>query len=191
VLQQNDRYLLGFLLLVLALATGFLLITVWNYHWEVLVYEKGLVSRCNGRQVVVLWQGVRWVKELIMDSGGYRSHIVSIEYGNGKMLRLNQHLQDIAALGDLVHFYVAKELLPKVRAAIRRGETVAFGNLSLTPHGFEHGTKTLRFNDVHRIVIENGNLKIYSVGALLAWYSRPLGHIPNGKLLVSLGGLPL
>ena len=165
---------------------GFIGFSIWKSGLKASIHENGLESAHFGRKRIVLWDNIRWVKEYVAVINAQTIHRIVVAEVNGNTTILNHHLQGITDLSDNIQQQVVRRQLPIVLDTLARNETVTFGDLTLIPRGFEFGGNELRFEAVKSMQVENGTLLIHKLGQWNPWYSRPLGDIPNARLLLEV-----
>lgn len=139
------------------------------------VYADGFVfANWRGQHSVFLWDDVTEVYE----SANYfnsRNRPASWTYvvyqGNGRHVKLNSAIQDVARLGHTVQAEARERMLPRAIRAYRAGETVAFGpKIGFNRHGLVSGQKTLDWDQVTEIQFsESGDVWIGQKEQRGAW----------------------
>ncbi|MGW4896035.1 DUF6585 family protein [Kitasatospora sp. NPDC004240] len=104
-------------------------------------------------------------------NGGYQgtSHDITVRRADGLKLTLTNRYSDIGEFARAVAAKYSARRLPRLIEACHCGEDVPFGPLTINLQGLRKGRKTLPWDQVERVVLHKGRLKIHRTGAFMAW----------------------
>ena len=146
---------------------------------EVEKFTQHLVRRyVNGSYrgtQITCWFGLR-------DGRGYRV--------GGESTRSERHIVD--DLRELVDPPITRAQLPRMQAALGRGENVDFGAYVMEPGGLYvpggllRREKRLGWADVREVVLKGGGVQIMAKGRRLAWATAGTVQVPNLTAFLTL-----
>ncbi|GJF33072.1 hypothetical protein KNE206_57720 [Kitasatospora sp. NE20-6] len=145
------------------------------------VHELGVVHTVGERAEVARWGDVNEVTVFSL-AGPVPMHGCYLTRGDGHRIVLStQRLRGLAELLPRIEEEVARAQLPAAMASVDAGGTVVFGDLRLDAAGLAVGGRTLPWDEVGRVTVENGKLGVHRlVGG--RWYQRELMRFPNLEL---------
>ncbi len=103
---------------------------------------------------------------------------------NGKPIRLDDRLPGLDELTSRLKARLYPRLLPALRAAYRRGESLPFGPLTLHPEGLRLREEEIPWERVAHLEVEDGYLKIRTIHGRS--HKLPARKIPNVELFIQL-----
>ena len=169
-------------------------ITSGRVHAE--IYEHGFTLTRSGVTLQARWSDVISVEERILylpasHTPIWRSTRYRLSLANGRQVRIDAAVDQVAELGKVVQRLTTKALLPAAIDAYATGEPVRFGRFSVGQWGISNGQETLLWRDLRRIGFEHGVLTIVRSDPHQPWERRlwervPVAQIPNIYLLTAL-----
>ncbi|RLV08936.1 hypothetical protein CTZ27_09435 [Streptomyces griseocarneus] len=174
------------------------------------LYEHGLVvTDPEGLEQVHRWDATAAVlQNLVTVNGALRhstytlidAHGAALTVGRGSPDLLNRHFERLGATshtrgpgfvyerawGPEVQKGVASAQLPTAIARLSRGETLAFGAVSLDRDGMSVGKKTESWSRIAEVYLRDGMLKADDASGRLLLIGSGINGIPNLYLLLTL-----
>jgi hypothetical protein len=151
--------------------------------------ENDAVSSCR-------WHEAQTVRESMLTGDAQtvlpatargEDHYFQIVCRDGKSLVFRNFLDDLQWLGQIIQHETLPYLLPPALAALKNGEVLSFGPLSLDVEGLSAETeKRLSWDEVQDVKITNGLLIVEQVGKWRSWFKNAIGQIPNAHVLLAL-----
>jgi hypothetical protein len=203
--KRRNWALLVFMFLV-GLLLSWLLIGLWLL-WEIFrspnlsksraarrIYlcERGfvLVERPEDPQVYQ-WDAIDTVFQQIVntrysgvDAG--TKYLYTVTRRDGAVAKLTLFWDGGAELGAHVNERVSAALLPGAVAAIRRGQGVQFGDMTLTMGGITGQRGSVAWADVSGIRMVSGYVQVKVHGKVRSLSSTPAANLPNLPLFLTL-----
>lgn len=172
----------------------FLLLTVAIWFptgSRVLVFTDGFVSFWVRRVFVCRWDEIDTVTETITNVYlhgvfTHTEHHLRVKRRDGKQLAIDANLKGIQELCNTVQSEALTRLYPIAVQALKNGCRVGFGPLRLSSEGIDNGTEVLWWGEIERVELDAGILTVRAWGMKRDWFSRPLGEIPNARILLAL-----
>lgn len=162
---------------------------------HVFVYDNGLVYAHLPEIEALRWDHIEqfWRDEHPGAAGDYgasytddpATYNYTLRCDDGKTYRLTESIADVRVLGELIERQVTSALLPRFIDACTRGETIPFGDLSVTAQmiSTQDGKMQLPLMEVEVVVVEQErgsvNFRISRRGEEKPWYRKPVARIPN------------
>src|SRR5688572_17760259 len=128
-----------------------------NRHMRVLVFEDGFVSFRPGETFVCRWDEIGWVTDQVSPT----NHafviygIVGKRSGEKWSVRNDQDRINVRRLFAIINEESKNRLVPQYLAALEAGQTVDFGDLSLSPAGVVHGEQVLPWEELKSIASDD------------------------------------
>jgi len=159
-------------------------------HRRVHVHERGIVLERGEQRTEMAWDEVSSLicQRLTVVQYGIPHRIAKhiLQTDSGKKIVLDHFVADIESLADEVEHQVTRCLLPKLRARLAAGESLALAPFTLTESSLTHGTKTLPWERVAGAALERGELQIFGRGEPSAWVKISYGKLTNAQALLTL-----
>jgi hypothetical protein len=187
--------LLGFLM---ALAGLFICVAALRLRGaQVLAGPKGL-ARVEGGEVEVLrWDEVTAVRERMTAGGGNHQprvmawargedHVLELHGTEGRSLVLRNRVEHFDTLVALVKHYTRAWLMPEALAAFQAGGRLSFGPITVDREGLHCGEERLPWREVESVEVSGGKVTIRRHDRWLAWFSVPVGEVPNAHVLAAI-----
>lgn len=157
------------------------------------LYEEGLLYSAGGAQEAYRWEDLSEVWQEVI-SREYRNaghlrqttHTYRLVMRDGRRLALDDRLQGIGELGEALQKAALPRLFWDALARYQRGETLAFGKLSLSREGLALGGRTLAWGDLGPVEVGDGQLYIAEAGRSARWAELPVHEVPNVFVLLAL-----
>lgn len=130
------------------------------------LHTGGLSVSAPGWEAGYVWDELVSVTVSGVRNGpaGRTSWSFTIVAEDGSVLRLNDDLPDVRALGEAVAGQVTARAVPRLLAAVKAGEAVRFGPFTVDLDGVEKDGERLPWRDVHDVVIDNGLVTVHTHG---------------------------
>jgi hypothetical protein len=201
--STKPRRLDGMSLVLLGLA-GVALVaggSVFAAAWKgwgnrgVLLFEKGLVSLQPGKPAVWTWDKV---EEVWLEIVEIRNYMVGVRVSNPvtyrctvcgggrENLMLTNDLRGVDRLIRAVAKGSYEARLPVLVGPHRLGKAIDFSVLKINREGLHRGTKSLRWQAVRGVRIDNGTFLVLMKDGNRKWYSQDIRDIPNVLVLAGL-----
>lgn len=181
---------LGMLLVLLGVGAS---LAVWrNRSRRVFVCEHGIIEQRGQQRTELLWHDVSSLiceRVQLNQAGGLVSQTIArfiLRTDAGAKLVLDHLLADIDALGDEVERQVNRRQLPRARARIAAGESVAFAPLTVSVRGLARGTRELAWERMARVEVADGQVCIFARGEASAWTKVSYAKLSNALTLLEL-----
>jgi len=166
------------------------------------LHSQGLAIHRRNHTHVLAWDEVEtvWHKQRPTPQS-FSDHLGSILDGSksvytlsgpmGEMFVINALLRDVDVLGQVIRKETLRRLLPRVLEAYEIEGRVEFGKLAISREGLSKGRRTLPWEEVGSVVVENGFVFVKRPQGRLAWFGVRMGTVPNPDVYLALVGLVL
>ncbi|HEY3790121.1 MAG TPA: DUF6585 family protein [Urbifossiella sp.] len=131
---------------------------------------------------VTCWLPVEMPSIQIWKSG------VMVQRTDGTESHFGPAIADYDLLAELIQRRTFPRAWIMARDRLLSGETVPFGDLSVSPAGLRHASKKLPWSDVKELTIAQGRLSVKRVGRWLPWTILDASKVPNPHVLFALIG---
>jgi hypothetical protein len=158
----------------------------------VYLFEQGLIQADRAGAVDIRWDQVESVLQAITHRYQYgvkvaSTYIYTIRRIDGYTTRITHFYQDIAELGNAIAERVTAVALPRAVDAVRAGQTVTFGDLSLNLSGIAAAGKgAVPWSEIQKVNVYNGQVSVSRQGKWLSWSSQQAKDIPNLFVFLAL-----
>jgi hypothetical protein len=159
----------------------------------VYVFEHGFIQADNtGPLVEMRWDAVGSVLQRITKTytnGIYTGtqYLYTLTRSDGLRLKLTGWYKGIAQLGQTIAREVTRVQLPPAFAAVQRGQTIAFGDLTVNAAGIAAAGKgAVPWSEIQAVQIARGYVSVRRSGRWLAWSGQPASKIPNLFVFLTL-----
>lgn len=179
------------LVVCLALAALFFWIAWRNWRRAAALFQDGLA--CYDRKGLKLarWDEIDTVYQHIVKqyvngvhTGTFHTYRVNLR--DGTKLVLDNRMRDVESLGTAVVRGSTRALLPRYVAALEAGQRLDFGPLGLDRQGLYAGSKSLSWQEIKAVKLEQGILSVAKEGKWLSWSRATVPQIPNFYVLMTL-----
>lgn len=164
-----------------------------NWHKAIVLYQNGIA--CNDRKGLRAW---RWDEIASITAAITRhytngvytgtTHKYTLIHNQGDKISFNDSFGKVEDLANAVREQIFPHLYKKAADAYNSGQTVTFGQLSLSRDGgLQIGKKTYPWSEIAQVSIEQGYIKVAQKGG--GWFSGALvtaSTIPNLDIALSL-----
>jgi len=169
-----------------------LLSAVRSKNLRVSLHTSGMTFVRGRRHQTILWKEINSIHTTAVRYGllslvwGAETTLI-LHTNNRRIIRLTQVLNDLSSLAETVKHHVYPGLLTEYRQIISQGGSLPFGPLLLTPDGVQRGREFLSWQDIGKISLERGRLRIPSRQNRKSSQIRvPVRQVPNIDLCVQL-----
>ncbi len=177
----------------LLVGVGLLLNGIFNWGKAAVAYEKGLAYYAL-KGGLKIWQWAEVDKFFSSITKHYTNgiytgttYIYTLQKSDGEKLVLNNALKQVEQLGNFIIQNAAPIQYDKIVAAIRSGQTVTLGPVSISSQMLGIGKKTYPWDEIEQFNIQNGFINIKKKGG--GWFSgasAPASAIPNLNALLAV-----
>ncbi|CAG0936384.1 hypothetical protein TFLX_05257 [Thermoflexales bacterium] len=164
-----------------------------NRNRRIQVFNIGLVQVNGPDWTFIGWDEITVVRQAITEVRTYgikvnTLYIYTIELKTGRTFKFDNHIENVATLGELLRQQVTRQQLPQALTKMQRGETVAFGALGVSQRGLTYEDKAIAWSEVDRVEMLNGSVVVRKKTDRL--FSLPLvikaAEIPNLSVFLAL-----
>lgn len=162
-----------------------------NWRLNLALYEGGFayVDRQGLRQVK--WTDIDAVWQSITKHYRYGVHVgttynYTIQLNDKSKITLDNKFSKIEQAGKAITNGSANALFPKYVAALKSGQRVTFGPLSLDPYGLYSGNKSLTWQEIKAVKIVQGIISIKKEGGWFNWATVSVPQVPNFWVFIDL-----
>jgi hypothetical protein len=189
----------SFGLIFALIGLGIIIKAYLNRNLRVHVYENGLLFRKRDRNDVIRWDQITFVWHKVNKttttntttnpSTGYTTttrstridHSYIVQRTDGVKFVFDNTFSRLRELGKTIEQESARYLYPQAVAAYNAGQALVFGKMSVSRSGLSDGRKTLSWNELKSIKVDenNGAIAIRKQGKWLNWSNISLSETPN------------
>jgi hypothetical protein len=188
-LEFGSRAAMGALFLV---GAAFLFRQVSRLNGMIVSLHTGGIAVRRGENLsVVPWDEIQnvWRSEKAFTAGpedliatlagGFQS-VYTLETREGERLVFNSHLRGLQTLGEAIRRETTQRLLPRMQKDYQIEGKVEFNKLTVGPDGLSKGGRTLPWNEVGSVLVENGYVVVRKPDGRRAWrLGVQLDKVPN------------
>lgn len=142
-----------------------------------LIYAKSKPEIIRWGQIEGLW------KDQHTKKGSNRLCSYTLRRTDGAIFVLPSNLSRIELLGNRLEAEVTRRMLPRAIATYRAGTPLYFGDIIVQSQGIGIKRKTLPWNELKNIRIDESAVSIYRQGDVADWTSINLSDVPNVAVL--------
>lgn len=113
-------------------------------------------------------------------------YLYKIALAGGGQIKLTSDQVDMTEFGPLIQRGVVSAQAPRVVEALRAGQPVAFGDVTVTPDGVRTRKGDLPWTEISNIRMVRGFFAIDRAGKRLAFFNKPCRSIPNLYTLMTV-----
>jgi hypothetical protein len=159
---------------------------------KIYTFGEGFVQVTRHGPVAHRWDSVAWLYQAIVrqytngiyTGTNYRYRFV---YLDGTKSRMTHFTADMSVLGGVINEMVTDAQRPHAVAAVRSGQTLSFGDLTINAQGIATSRKALKpWNQIARIDVVRGYVKVIEPGRRTTYVSRQCAKTPNLGLFLFL-----
>jgi hypothetical protein len=152
---------------------------------EVHVFQDGFIPVTEaGATNVFRFDAIRSISQRIVERYFNGAHYLTthryeiVRHDGGRVVLTHFH-SEAADMGAMISTAVAKVQAPKVLEALNNGQSVGFGDLTLTPQGVATPRNgLLPWDDILRVEVVDGNVNLRKMNK-----GRPLSSTPTVRFL--------
>jgi hypothetical protein len=189
----------SFGLIFVLIGLGIIIKAYLNRNLRAHVYENGLLFRKRDRNDVIRWEQIAFVWHEVKKttstntttnySTGYTTttrstridHSYIVQRVDGVKFVFDNTFSRLRELGKTIEQESARYLYPQAVVAYNAGHPLVFGKMSVSSTGLSDSRKTLSWNEVKSIKVDenNGAIAIRKQGKWLNWSNISLSETPN------------
>lgn len=163
----------------------FIIFQAWrNWPLAAALYEGGFayndrkgLKQCRWDEIDAVWQNVTKHYRNGIYTG--TTYLYTIQLRDKTRITLNNQLPKIEALGKAVSVGTANALFPRYAADLRSGQRVSFGPLAMDANGLYSGNKSVLWNEIKAVKIQQGVISVKKEGGWFNWASVTVPQVPN------------
>jgi len=159
---------------------------------RVYLFERGfiLAERPDAPQVF-RFDAIDTVFQKIVSQRTYgietsRHYLYTITARDGRQVKLTQFWAGIGELGPTLNNRVSSARLPASAGAIKRGQAVQFGDITMNASGISGRRKSVTWREVRQVRIANGYVSVDIAGKFLSLSTTAAANLPNLPLFLEL-----
>jgi uncharacterized protein DUF6585 len=156
---------------------------------RVFACRDGLARVQGPRAELLRWEDVNAVRhdltkrENVTVRSPYRVILVRRD---GKEVEFNEALSDVKRLRELAEERTLPFMLPAALEAVRAGETVGFGEVSVSPEGIHAGKDTLPWEDFADAEAKEGRLLVRAAGRKRPFFKIDIAKVSNPHVFLAV-----
>jgi hypothetical protein len=152
------------------------------------VFDDGVRMQREGTALEMRWDDVATLTSKVWRDGtaGAPMHRHVLTSARGESMTFTHELQGVDALAAELEERVRRKELPRALIAMRAGNAVQFGEVSVDAKGVSYAGQRASFADVGRAAIVDGVLTVYIEEGTSPLVALPASRVPNACVLVSL-----
>lgn len=151
------------------------------------IFEQGIATSEKGRLQTMQWEEIDRCYQILTRRGttdiiqhGYR-----LEGANGQKIWWNDDVSHAAQAWESVRRELYPRLVQRMRGALNRGESIAYGEFTVHPTGLTLGKQNLLWGEIEQVNLANGMLTIRGLQQGKKVEMRGMwATIPNGELML-------
>jgi hypothetical protein len=153
-------------------------------HRRVLVAPNGLVTIDGTTVAHYPWDEVQAIYQTITQIyvNGIpqrKTQRYSLYLRDGRRLKVDQTLTDIATLGQAMQQQVTQRLLAAAAASVNAGETLSFGDFRVNQTGVSKGAQSAPWNQIGGVRFVRGAVFLDRRDGRGVWARAPIAKTPN------------
>jgi hypothetical protein len=147
-------------------------------------FERGLiVADVNGPTAVYRWENLTCL-QAITNRYAYgvkvaTTYVYTLITPDGKTAKITNFFAKPDEWGPAIQNEITRAQIPGIMAALQGGANVEFGSLVINRGGLSTGSRSLRWDEVQAVQIQQGYLQIKRANGWLRWSAKPVSQIPN------------
>ncbi|MGD8814568.1 MAG: hypothetical protein PVI78_08855 [Anaerolineales bacterium] len=192
IVAGSTLIIMFFALTLLALAGYYLVMLVFKHDLRVIVFPEGITQTVQGSTQVVRWDDVSCLWERVEEyrfswTLAYSVWRYTILTYSGERLIFDRTLKDIDAFGQTLKHKIGERLVPKITATLKTGQSVKFGDLSLSNQGLRYKEKLLTWDELKTIKVTQGQIYIQAKRRRWPYFaSLKTRQVPNAFIFLRL-----
>jgi hypothetical protein len=161
-----------------------------NWNKGISVHEKGFALHTRHGVQIWKWEDITffWTASARLYYGIYIGtlHKYFLRDKQGRRLVLSNLFKDVEKLSRLIEQAIFSRLYEQAADQYNQGQKVVFGPLVVSKAGIQIGKKYFPWQEVSRVTVQQGILKISKKGKWLGGASTSISAIPNVQVLLSI-----
>lgn len=155
------------------------------------LFRDGLIARQGEINEVTPWDAVTVIWQAayrrMVNGVSYTWYIYTLQYADGRTIKFTWRTAAMQELGAILVREVTNRRLPEALRSLEAGQTLDFGTFSLSRAGLTYKKATLPWDDVRKVQVVNGTVRIDKAGKrLLSWAHENVARIPNYAVFMTL-----
>ena len=155
------------------------------------IYQEGVTRKTGDDLQMIAWndmvessQSIYTFRLNFIPVYKHERYLVRTKDGTEHLFR--GAIPDAKKLGGILHTQVARQVLPAMIERYNSGDTVEFGTLKVSKQGLQQGNKSLVWNELKGMNMNNGVLSFKKEGKWLRWGGIQINNTPNFIALLDL-----
>jgi hypothetical protein len=190
-IQLIGQFVFGILFLVLVVGLFFLVMAFMTPNLNAKraakrlhLFERGLIlAEASGPVACYTWDSLSVLQAITQRyvNGVYvgTTYIYTLLTRDGKKVKVTNFYEKPTEWGPAIQASITRAQLPGVLTALESGAPVTFGPLVINRGGIATGSKSLRWDEIKEIDIQQGYLRIKKSSGWSRWSTKPVSQIPN------------
>ncbi len=151
----------------------------------ILLIQEGIESTALWDDVAAVWRSIK-VRKLFGLVAINTSHTFTIQLADGKTFRFHDAIENVEELGSIIQEQVIKRRSPHIYDALKKGNAVSFGELSVNARGLSYKQKSVPWHEVESFKVVKNSIHIRERGKRQSWVSFKVAEMPNVPILLAL-----
>lgn len=185
---------LMFILFALLFIGGglYLALTPFIYRsWRVYVCADGFAFIRGNKTDAFRWDQIESMWQMIVKrytNGIYTGtyHKYTVRRKDGVQVVFNDRFANVEDLGNAISRAITNLLFPQVVAAYNAGQTITFGDLSISLQGVSNGRELLPWSQIKEMGVKQGVVTVRKEGKWLSWSTIRASQVPNIFVFMAL-----
>ena len=149
----------------------------------ILLYQKGLIDCRKGTPEIVRYEEIKKLFLSVVITNGVLNYIVILETQNAGKIKIDEHVANVDRLRALLEEQLIQLQLPALIANYQQGNTIEFGQITLTQEGLLAGSRMLPWSEFESAEVKRSYksvyLFIYQKGSKKEWFCFSRDDFPN------------
>jgi hypothetical protein len=156
------------------------------------VYQLGfVVANSPDQPQVFRWDDVQTVFQKIVRRTSYgvtvaTNYQYTITRRDGATIKITNFWNNVEILGSHINNNVSRALLPGMRAALRNGQGVRFGDIVMTAATVTGKRETVPWSQVKSVTVNSGYVRVNLANKFFSLSTKPAAAIPNLPLFLTI-----
>jgi hypothetical protein len=190
-IQLVGQLIFGILFLILVVGIFFLVLAFMTPNLNskraakrLHFFERGLIlAEASGPVAFYTWDSISVLQAITQRyvNGVYvgTTYIYTLLTRDGKKVKVTNFYEKPTEWGPAIQASITRAQLPGVVASLESGASVTFGPLVINRGGIATGSKSLRWDEIKEIDVNQGYLRIKKTSGWSRWSTKPVSQIPN------------
>src|SRR5262245_9988279 len=147
-------------------------------------FEHGLIlADASGPTAFYRWDSISVLQAITQRyvNGVYvgTTYIYTLLTREGKKVKVTNFYEKPTEWGPAIQASITRAQLPGVLASLDSGAPVTFGPLVINRGGIATGSKSLRWDEIKEVDLQQGYLRIKKASGWSRWSTKPVSQVPN------------